>query len=140
VINQSLGQKIQTHTNNNLSAELQDDLVQEILQEMWDRLLKARAEGRLANFDTLVPAQIVSLLDGIYDTQLTTFRATNQEVWKNKRFSIAIAYRMSIQNTVGLEYFMEQMKNTGKMNAIDKLIKDLSESIDKDNKFKRMMR
>jgi hypothetical protein len=123
-----------------MSAELQDELVQEILQEAWDKLLKAREEGRLSAFNTLVPAQIVSLLDTIYDTQLTTFRSTDQEVWKNKRFSIAVAYRMSIQNTVGLDYFMEQMNNTGKMNAIDKLIRDLSENLDKENKFKRMLR
>jgi hypothetical protein len=123
-----------------MSAELQDELVQEILQEAWDKLLKAREDGRLSAFNTLVPAQIVSLLDNIYDTQLTTYRALDQATWKNKRFSIAVAYRMSIQNTVGLEYFMEQMNDVGKMKAIDKLIKDLSENIDKENKFKRMMR
>lgn len=118
----------------------EDQLIEEVLQEAWDKLLKLREEGKIETFDSAIPAQIAQWLDSIYNSQLGTLRATNQEMWKTKRFAIAIAYRVSISTTIGMDYFLEQMNNVGKMRAIDKLIKDLEEGISRDNKTKRELR
>lgn len=118
----------------------EDDLVEEILQRAWDELLKCREEGKIKTFDSAVPSQVTSWLDSIYNSQLGTLRATDQRLWKYKRFAIAIAYRLSINATIGMDYFMAQMNDTKKMNAMDRLVADLSENIEKDNKVKRSLR
>ena len=118
----------------------EDYLVESILQKCWDELLAARKAGKLPNFDIEVPAQIQSWLCDIYDTQLSTLRLTDPEAFKLKMFSIAMAYRISLKVTVGLDYFMEQIKDEAKMHAIDKLVNDLSVVIDLDNKVKRDLR
>lgn len=129
------------HTNNmGLPSNSEDDLVEEILQEAWTKLLTARQAGKLPNFDTEVPAQIQSWLCDIYDTQLTTLRLTDPEAWRLKMFSIAMAFRISLRVTIGVDYFMEQMNNAAKMAALDKLIEDLDKVIDKDNMVRRAFR
>ena len=119
---------------------IEDDLIEYILQQAWDALLKAREEGKIRSFDSAVPSQLTSWLDSIYNSQLGALRATDQQMWKNKRFAIAIAYRLSINATIGMDYFMEQMKNTAKKRAMDKLIANLEDDIEKDNKVKRSLR
>lgn len=115
-------------------------LVETILQECWDKLLQARKDGKIPGFDIEVPAQIQSWLCDIYATQLDTLRLTDKESYNAKLFSIAMAYRISLRATVGVDYFMGEMQNVQKMQAIDKLINDLEMSMRKDNDVKRLLR
>lgn len=118
----------------------EDELVESILQCAWDKLLAARQDGKLPNFDTEVPAQIEAWLCEIYNTQLGTLRVTDPAAWKTKMFSIALAFRISLKTTIGLEYFMKQMNDAGKMSAVDKLIKQLETGLKKENDVKRLLR
>lgn len=118
----------------------EDELIESILQQAWDKLLQARREGKLPGFDAQVPAQIQSWLCDIYSTQLDTLRLTDKDAWLAKRFSISIAYRISLRATVGIDYFMQTMNDTNKMQAMDRLINEIERGLKKDIDIRRSMR
>ena len=119
---------------------MDDQLIEAILQEAWDKLLAARRQGKLPSFDIEVPAQIQSWLCDIYETQLSTLKQTDPEAYKAKLFSISMAYRISVRATVGIDYFMDEMNNAQKMQAMDRLINQLETGLRKDMDVKRRLR
>ena len=121
-------------------SDIEDDIIAEILGDAWRKLLRARDDGKLPNFDTNVPAQLESWLEEIWQTQLDTYQKTDHEYFNVKRFSIAMAFRLMINNTVGIHYFMEQMHDVGKMAAMDKLVGELREKLVREDNMKRELR
>lgn len=118
----------------------EEDIIETVLQEAWTKLLAARKEGKLPGFDIEVPAQIQSWLSDIYASQLNALRLVDKEAYNLKLFSIAMAYRISIHETVGVAYFMKEMNDEGKMKAIDRLINDIRKNLQDDLKTKRSLR
>ena len=118
----------------------EDEIIEDVLNEAWKKLLAARKEGKLPGFDYEVPAQIQSWLCEIYAAQLDAVRLINQEMYDSKRLSISMAYRISLRETVGIDYFMRQMNDVGKMSAFDRLIADLERGLKRDNEVKRLLR
>ena len=119
---------------------LEDDLVHEVLQKAWVELLRLRDSGKIPNFDSAVPAQLESWLEDIWKDQLETYNIVDHERYKLKRFSIAIAFRERIKNIIGLDYFMEQMSDTKKMRAMDRLIESLKANLAEENDRNRDLR
>ena len=118
----------------------QHEIVDTAIQELIDKLSKDREAGLIPDYDTIFPSRLVGILDNIYTEILSEARVTDQEKWKTKMFSLAIIYRMSINDTIGIDYFMDRMKDAKKMKAMDKLISDLSEGLRKDDDIKRQFR
>lgn len=112
----------------------EDELIQEVLQEAWTKLLKLRKQGKLKNFDINVPSQILSWVEDIYKTQLATYERVNKEHFHNKRFAIAITFRVAINNILGIQYFMEQMLDEPRMQAMDRMLDDIYQQIRHQNK------
>ena len=129
------------YNNNNI---VDDELVHEILQEAWTKLLQVRKEGKIPYFDSIVPAKILSWLEDIWEQQITTLRVSasdaDDDAYERKLFSIAISYRLSIEQIVGLDYFLNLIKDKKKMKFVDDLVSDIRENINKDNAMKRLWR
>ena len=117
-----------------------DEIVHEILQEAWTKLLEARKEGKIQYFDSVVPAKLLSWLEDIWSQQLTTLRVSDDAAYERKLFSIAISYRLSVEQIVGLDYFLNLLKDKKKMKFVDDLVSDIRENINKDNAMKRLYR
>jgi len=118
----------------NISDE--DELIQEVLQKAWSELLRLRTKQKIKNFDINVPSQILSWVEDIYKQQLNTYERVDKEHFKNKRFAIAITFRVAISNILGIDYFMEQMNDLPRMKAMDALLEDIYQQIRKDNQMK----
>ena len=117
-----------------------DEIVHEILQEAWNKLLQARKENKIQYFDSIVPAKLLSWLEDVWMQQLTTLQVTDQDTYKRKLFSIAISYRLSIEQIMGLDYFLKLVNDKKKMKFVDDLVSDIRENINKDNAMKRLYR
>ena len=126
------------YSSNRVSAD--DEVVHEILQQAWTKLLEARKEGKIQYFDSVVPAQILSWLEDIWMQQLMALRVSDDVAYKRKLFSIAISYRLSIEEIVGLDYFLKEINDKKKMKFVDDLVSDIRENINKDNAMKRLYR
>ena len=118
----------------------EDDLIMDVLQQAWTKLLTMREEGKLTNFDIEVPSQVLSWVEDIYKQQLATYEQKDPTRFKNKKFAIAISFRVALNNILGIDYFMEQMNDKPRMAAMDILIEDIYGQIRKDNEMRRELR
>jgi hypothetical protein len=118
----------------------EDDVIQDVLQEAWTKLLKLREQDKIRNFDINVPSQLLSWLEDIYKTQLATYDVTDKDFAKHKRFAIAVNFRVTINNILGMDYFMKEMNDEPRMKAMDKVINDLYSQIRQDNEMKSAFR
>ena len=121
-------------------SDLEDELIHDVLQRAWRELMQLRADGKIPNFDSIVPAQLQSWLEDVWKDQLETLNMTDRERYELKRYSIATVIRESIKNTIGLDYFMEQLGNTKKMRALDRFIDSLRTGLAEQDDLNRDLR
>ena len=113
-------------------------LLDDILQRTWSELLANR--NSVDGFDNYLPAKLGDWLADVWSTQLETLRQTNKTDYIQKKFGITIAFKLLIEQTIGMDYFMEQMHDVGRMQAMDKLVNDLIGKHKKENDMKRELR
>lgn len=118
----------------------EEELVHDLFQRTWTQLLKLREDDKLRTFDVIVPAQLLQWIEDIYKKQLETYEKVDKELYDRKRFNIAVNFRLTIDNILGMDYFMKEMSNKEKMGALDEFIGGLYEKIREDNQTKNELR
>lgn len=118
----------------------EEDIVHDLFQRLWTKLLELREQDKLRNFDVIVPAQLLQWTEDIYKKQLETYEKVDKEMYERKRFNIAVNFRLTIDNILGMDYFMKEMSNTAKMGALDEFIGGLYEKIREDNQARNDLR
>lgn len=118
----------------------EDEIIQDVLQKAWTELLRLREQNKLRNFDINVPSQVLSWAEDIYKQQLNTYEQVDKKHFQNKKFAIAITFRIAINNILGIDYFMNVMNDKPKMAAMDRLLDDLYNQIRMDNKVRSELR
>lgn len=118
----------------------EEELVHDLFQRTWTQLLKLREDDKLRTFDVIVPAQLLQWIEDIYKKQLETYEKVDKELYDRKRFNMAVNFRLTIDNILGMDYFMKEMNNTAKMGALDEFIGGLYEKIREDNQTKNELR
>lgn len=118
----------------------EEDIIHDLFQRTWIELLKLREQDKLRNFDIIVPAQLLQWIEDIYKKQLETYEIADKDMYQRKKFNIAVNFRLTIENILGMDYFMKEMSNQEKMGALDKFIDSLYDKIRDDNKIKNDLR
>ena len=118
----------------------EEEIVHDLFQRTWTQLLKLREDNKLNTFDVIVPAQLLQWVEDIYKKQLETYEKVDKELYERKRFNMAVNFRLTIDNILGMDYFMKEMNNTAKMGALDKFIDLLYEKIRDDNQSRSELR
>lgn len=119
----------------------QDDsgeLVESILREAWSKLLKIR--DKIEFFDIIVPSQLLCWYEDMVITQIETLRIKDKEALDRKKLATAIAYRYSIMDTVGMDYFLKVVGDEKHMRVIDDFTEKIREKFRSEMAMKRLYR
>ena len=114
----------------------EEEVVHDLFQRTWTKLLELREQDKLQAFDVIVPAQLFQWIEDIYKAQLKTYEKVDKELYDRKRFNMAVNFRLTIDNILGMDYFMKEMSNKEKMGALDEFIGGLYEKIREDNQVR----